>query len=46
LEVLEKTTAAAGDRVKPFAQQFRASPYFLKVLTVGYKPEASVVSGE
>jgi hypothetical protein len=46
LEVLEKTTAAAGDRVKTFAQQFRASPYFLKVLTVGYKPEASLMSGE
>ena len=39
LEVLERTTDAAGDRVKTFAQQFRASPYFLKVLTVGYKPE-------
>lgn len=40
LQVLEKTTNAAGDRVKTFAQQFRASPYFLKVLTVGYEPKA------
>ena len=40
LQILEKTTAADGDRVKTFAQQFRASPYFLKVLTVDYKPEA------
>ena len=32
LQILEKTTAADGDRVKTFAQQFRASPYFLKVL--------------
>jgi hypothetical protein len=39
LKVLEKTTGASGDRVKTFAQQFRASPYFLKVLSVGYKPE-------
>ena len=40
LEVLEKTTTASGDRVKTFAQQFRASPYYLKALTIGYKPEA------
>jgi hypothetical protein len=39
LTVLEKATGARGDRVKTFAQQFRASPYFLKVLTIGYKPE-------
>lgn len=26
-----------GDRVKTFAQNFRASPYFLKYLTAGYK---------
>jgi hypothetical protein len=39
LKVLEKTTGATGDRVKTFAQQFRASPYFLKVLSVGYQPE-------
>jgi len=39
LDVLEKTTTASGDRVKTFAQQFRASPYFLKVLTIDYKPE-------
>lgn len=39
LDVLERTTEASGDRVKTFAQQFRASPYFLKVLTVGYVPE-------
>jgi hypothetical protein len=45
LQVLEKTTSAAGDRVKTFAQQFRASPYFLKVLTVGYEPEAVLISG-
>ncbi len=44
LKVLEKT-GTAGDRVKTFAQQFRASPYFLKVLTVGYKPEAVLTSG-
>ena len=25
-----------GDRVKTFAQNFRASPYFLKYLTIGY----------
>jgi len=38
LRVLEKTTRANGTRVKTFAQQFRASPYFLKVLTKGYEP--------
>ena len=46
LQVLEKTTGAAGDRVKTFAQQFRASPYFLKVLTVDYKPEAVLKAAE
>jgi len=45
LEVLERTTSAAGDRVKTFAQQFRASPYFLKVLTVGYEPERMLPTG-
>ena len=45
LMVLEKTTDASGDRVKTFAQQFRASPYFLKVLTVGYKPEGVLMPG-
>ncbi|MGA1198173.1 MAG: hypothetical protein ACO36I_16935, partial [Candidatus Latescibacterota bacterium] len=45
LDVLEKTTDASGDRVKTFAQQFRASPYFLKVLTVDYKPEAVLMRG-
>ena len=44
LKILGKETDA-GDRVKTFAQQFRASPYFLKVLTVGYKPEAVLTSG-
>ena len=45
LDVLAKTTDASGDRVKTFAQQFRASPYFLKALTVGYKPEAVLMLG-
>ena len=45
LKVLEKTTDASGDRVKTFAQQFRASPYFLNVLTLGYKPEAVLTYG-
>ncbi|MDA0745397.1 MAG: hypothetical protein O2954_02705 [bacterium] len=45
LQVLEKTTSAEGVRVKTFAQQFRASPYFLKVLTIGYKPEAVLIEG-
>ncbi|MBT3606259.1 MAG: hypothetical protein HN521_24575 [Candidatus Latescibacteria bacterium] len=44
LKVLEKTTGAEGIRVKTFAQQFRASPYFLKVLTIGYEPEAVLQS--
>jgi len=44
LDLLEKTTEASGDRVKTFAQQFRASPYFLKALTVGYKPEGILKS--
>jgi hypothetical protein len=39
LEVLERTTKASAERVKTFAQQFRASPYFLKVLTAGYEPK-------
>ncbi len=39
LDLLERTTEAPGDRVKTFAQQFRASPYFLKSLTVGYRPD-------
>jgi len=30
-----------GDRVKTFAQNFRASPYFLKYLTAGYKRETA-----
>jgi len=40
LKVLEISATSDGVRVKTFAQNFRASPYFLKVLTVGYKPEA------
>ena len=44
LQVLERTAAADGERVKTFAQQFRASPYFLKALTVGYEPEAALTS--
>lgn len=39
LRALEKATTANAARVKTFAQCFRASPYFLKYLTVGYKPE-------
>ena len=40
LVLLEKVsqTESEGDRVKTFAQNFRASPYFLKYLTTGYKP--------
>jgi hypothetical protein len=44
LKVLEATTCAEGERVKTFAQQFRASPYFLKVLTLGYTPGAELDS--
>ncbi len=33
-----------GDRVKTFAQNFRASPYFLKYLTAGYKRQAANTS--
>jgi hypothetical protein len=36
---------AEGDRVKTFAQNYRASPYFLKVLTVGYKPQPVLPAG-
>ena len=32
--------------MKTFAQQFRASPYFLKVLTLDYEPKAVLTSGE
>lgn len=42
LEVLDRMKDASGDRVKTFAQQYRASPYFLKVLTVGFEPERSL----
>lgn len=39
LAVMAKTAKnSGGDRVKTFAQQFRASPYFLKYLTEGYEP--------
>ncbi|MDD4889282.1 MAG: hypothetical protein PHU85_05080 [Phycisphaerae bacterium] len=40
LIILKKVAATGegGDRVKTFAQNFRASPYFLKYLTDGYKP--------
>lgn len=38
LALLEKTAAAEGARVKTFAQQFRASPYFLGVLVEDYEP--------
>jgi hypothetical protein len=37
LERLSQPTGE-GDRVKTFAQNFRASPYFLRYLTAGYKP--------
>jgi hypothetical protein len=41
LEQLEKLAQpdAEGDRVKTFAQNFRASPYFLKYLTTEYRRE-------
>jgi hypothetical protein len=39
LDLLERTTEASGDRVKTFAQQFRASPYFLRTLVIGYQPD-------
>ena len=45
LELLETTTTAEGMRVKTFAQQFRASPYFLHVLTEGYEPSRILVGG-
>ena len=38
LKLLEMSTTADGTRVKTFAQNFRASPYFLTVLTEGYEP--------
>ena len=40
LALLEELVKAqgVGERVKTFAQEFRASPYFLKCLTVGFKP--------
>ncbi|NWG14464.1 MAG: hypothetical protein HXY20_13115 [Acidobacteria bacterium] len=39
LVLLERLSrpGAEGDRVKTFAQNFRASPYFLKYLTAGYR---------
>ncbi|MCG3179032.1 MAG: hypothetical protein BIFFINMI_01363 [Phycisphaerae bacterium] len=44
LAVLDKTArSSGGDRVKTFAQQFRASPYFLKYLTRDYVAPAPVV---
>jgi hypothetical protein len=39
MTALEKAARVGATRVKTFAQCFRASPYFLKYLTVGYKPE-------
>ncbi len=39
LRLLERLAqpGGEGDRVKTFAQNFRASPYFLKYLTAGYR---------
>ena len=34
------------DNMKTFAQQFRSSPYFLRILTLDYEPEAVLTSGE
>jgi len=45
LQILAKAAGASGDRVKTFAQQYRASPYFLKALTVGYKPQVVLPPG-
>jgi len=38
LELLQRMQQANDTRVKTFALQFRASPYFLQVLTKGYRP--------
>lgn len=40
VKIFENTSKASGNRVKTFAQQFRSTPYFLTVLTEGYKPSA------
>lgn len=45
LQILAKAAGASGDRIKTFAQQYRASPYFLKALTVGYKPQVVLPPG-
>jgi len=42
IELLQRMQKANDTRVKTFALQFRASPYFLKVLTTGYQPEAKL----
>ena len=41
LLLLERVAGPSGEgnRVKTFAQNFRGSPYFLKYLTAGYKPD-------